>query len=380
MDVPAGVVASARPSSSRPTEPASRPRSACAPRARFAPSASSTRSCTASSTAFGAARPNANAAASCAGVATSPTRPVAEPARDRAHVAAASACPNISTSSRPETWNGTAPTPATSVSTPSASHAGSLLAHLVDRSDQPPDAERVEVDAAITPGGALRGHPLEPAREIALVLAAQRVEAERPPHRRRVAADAVARPVEHLEAFAVRVGRPGPARVPSVGVLGDEPSSRSPLPPTNTRGRGCCIAAGRFARRAARWYAPSNVNGPPGQQPLHDLDRLGQAPEADARARHRPCRSRRTRARTSRHRARRRAGRRTRGRAWPAPWPAPTPAAAPRRARACRAARRAHAAASAASVTIGSKHASRSGAPPYFARSRNRWSESQTES
>ena len=85
------------------------------------------------------------------------------------------------------------------------------------------------------------------------------------------------------------------------------------------------------------------MNGAPGKQPGHHVDRFGQAVESHTRAAASTCRSRRTPARTSRRRARRRGDRRTPDRASRAPWRAPTPAAAPRRTPAFRAERRARA-------------------------------------
>ena len=188
-----------------------------------------------------------------------------------------------------------------SVSTPSASHLRQLVANLFDGPDQPARAEGREVDAAHHSRGGVRGHRLEPPRQIAFVLAAQRVEPERPPDRRRITADAIARAVQDVDALAVVVGRPRPTGVPTVGALGDESvSRRSPLPPINTRGRGRCTARRQALRRPRRDGAsPANVSSLRSEKAGDDFDRFGQAVEPQHRAAASSCRWLRTPARTS---------------------------------------------------------------------------------
>ena len=72
-----------------------------------------------------------------------------------------------------------------------------LLAHLLDRAHEMADAPVVEGDAVEHSRRCCGPQPLEPLREIALVLAAQRVEAERARDRLGVAAAGLARAVEH---------------------------------------------------------------------------------------------------------------------------------------------------------------------------------------
>ena len=150
-------------------------------------------------------------------------------------------------------------------------------------------------------------------------------------------------------------------------------SSRSPFPPTNTRGRGCWHR-GRQVHRVVRAVDARrrSVNGPPPNSPFTTSIASARRGESLARARHLhadrfvlgfvPTRAepdvesaaahpveRRERLGEHRRRPQRlaeheRAEPHARARAGPAR----------------------------PSVTTGSKHASRSGGPPYFARSRNR--------
>ena len=226
-----------------------------------------------------------------------------------------------------------------SVSTPSASHSPTCSRTSSTVPTSRPIAERREV------------HPVEHARRRLLAPSARtgardRARPRRTTRRARASATpspdrdrrARTRASNTSSALPVRVGRPRPARVPTVGVFGDEPQQPVALSAhEHTRVRLLRSRPAGSSRRRARWCAPSKVNGPPAEQPRHHFDRFGQAVEAHTRRAASPCRSRRTRARTSRRRARRRGDRRTRDRGSPAPWRAPTPAAAPRRTRAFRA-------------------------------------------
>ena len=158
------------------------------------------------------------------------------------------------------------------------------------------------------------------------------------------------------------------------------PSRRSPFPPTNTGGRGCCTAGGVFTAPSARWYLPSKVNGPPPSKPVADDRPLrgGGRSASPGLGIVMPIAS-------------------YSGSYHPAPMPDVEPAAAQavERSRGLRQHRRrpqrlaeherpephrVRARASAPSVVIGSYAPLRSAGPPYFATSRKRWSESQSES
>ena len=106
---------------------------------------------------------------------------------------------------------------------PSPSHSPTWSRSFVDGPDELADPELREVDPVEDAGGEFGAQELEAPGEIAFVLAAERVEPERPPYRRRVAVGMRSHSrSKHLEPLAVRVGRPRPARVPPVGVLRHE--------------------------------------------------------------------------------------------------------------------------------------------------------------
>ena len=170
----------------------------------------------------------------------------------------------------PLTWKGTAPAPTMMRFDPERLPSGDLLPHLLLRCRR---AGRIGRRRSRRPSDAAGrrdcAEVLEPASQIGLVLADQRVQAERAPDRRRVATDrARTRPRAPRDVRGTR---------PSVHVQhvfqpsacsATSRSNRSPLPPTNTRGRGCCSAGGRFTASCARWKRPSYVNGPPPSSPV----------------------------------------------------------------------------------------------------------------
>src|SRR4051794_791527 len=97
-----------------------------------------------------------------------------------------------------------------------------LLPDLVDRAHQASVAPLRERHAVEHTRGRGLLQPGEPALEVALVLAAEDIEAEGAPDRRRVPIHRLARARQDPEPVAVCVTRPDPAGVPTVGQLGDE--------------------------------------------------------------------------------------------------------------------------------------------------------------
>ena len=165
--------------------------------------------------------------------------------------------------------NGTAPTPRIRVSTPSVVPARDLLADLVDRADQPAPAPLVEGRPVEHAGRRRRPEPLEAPLEVALVLAAQRVEPERAPHRRRIAPDARRTRASSTSSrsryasgvHAQHVFQPSACSATSreqpVALAADEDRRRAAAAPP----------AARCARRPRGGSAPSNVHGPPPSSP-----------------------------------------------------------------------------------------------------------------
>ena len=156
------------------------------------------------------------------------------------------------------------------VSTPSARPRRGLLPHLLDRADQP--------TRPATRRGSRRRAP--PAARASRRRSKRRARSARPRRRAR-RARASASTVAGITARPRRtrgrapssrsryaVGRPHPARVPAVGELGHERSSRSPLPPTNTGGARL-LHRRRIVDRAVRrgGSVPSTVHGPPPSSP-----------------------------------------------------------------------------------------------------------------
>ena len=193
--------------------------------------------------------------------------------------------------------------------------------------DEPAGAERRRGRrASSTPGGDDGAKPLEAASEIALVLADERVEPERPPHRRRVAADGVARARRapraargtrrgvHAQHVFHPSARSATSREQAIALAADEDARARLLPRRGQVHRvvGAVEPAVERERAAA-------------EQAGDDLDGLGAGARCARRAAASPCRSRRTRARTNPRRARRRGARRRCGRASRAPSRAPTP-------------------------------------------------------
>ncbi len=241
-----------------------------------------------------------------------------------------------SRSSRAVTANGTAPSPTTSVSTPSAAHAVGLLPHLLGRPHQTPLSPLFERHAVEHARGRHVPEPLEASLEVAFVVAAEGVEAERSGDRPGVTADRVARPRQDLEALAVAVGRPHPTGVPPVGDLRHQREQAVALPAHEDRRArplhrrrlvlraGCAVEATVERARAAA------------EQPVEHLHRFAQAGRAAPPDAAWSCRSPRTRARTTPRRRPRRADRRTPRRGWRAIWRGPPRAGAPRTSRGCR--------------------------------------------
>ncbi len=225
-----------------------------------------------------------------------------------------SASASRSTSSRDPTWNGTAPDPEDQRLDPER-RPRSRPAPGPGRPCRPagrPATPRASSRRA-RPGGVLARSRSNRRARSASSSPQQRVEPERAPHRLGVAPGPVARRVACTSSRSRYASGSRPSRCssrrpgrPRAGSAG------SPLPPTNTGGRGACTAGGRLIAPSARWNFPSNVHGPPSGPSScgHDLDRFGEPGEAHARAAGSPSRSPRTRARTNPRRARRRADRR----------------------------------------------------------------------
>ena len=157
-----------------------------------------------------------------------------------------------------ETWNGTAPTPSISVSTPSASHSRTCARTSSTVPTSRPTRNVARSTPSSTPGGDSSPQPLEAPFEIALVLAAQRVEPERAPHRRRIAADARARVVEHAQ----RVPRTRRASTPSTCSSRRRAAPRAAAAgrPSRRRTHAAAVVArarGWFVASSARWCSPS---------------------------------------------------------------------------------------------------------------------------
>ena len=120
-----------------------------------------------------------------------------------------------------------------------------------------------------TPGGLCSAQAFEAAGQVGFVLAAQarRARASARPwpgrgRRRRTPRSSTSRRSRYC------VGGPRPStcssrRRSSTAVR----STRSPLPPTNTGGRGTCSAGGSTTASCARWYLPSKVSGSPPSRP-----------------------------------------------------------------------------------------------------------------
>ena len=217
-----------------------------------------------------------------------------------------------SRSSSAVTANGTAPSPTMSVSTPSAAHPSACSRTCSTVPTRRPsrhslERHRVEHARAVT-----RPESFEAPGEVALVLAAERVEPERPGDASRGRArlrrtPGRARPDARdrrrgstPNTCSIRRPLPPPAA-----------SRRSPFPPTMIGGRGCCTAAGSFTRTGrAVERAVEGARSSPSRASRQDRDRLAQAVQPHPGRRECPSRSPRTRARTTPRRARRRADRR----------------------------------------------------------------------
>ncbi len=237
------------------------------------------------------------------------------------------------------TANGTAPTPTIRVSTPRSAQPATCsrtCSTVPTRRPSRHSASEIVVEHA---GRGRRPQALEAPLEVALVLAAQRVEPERAGHRRRIA-------------VAPR-RTPGPARRVARGTRRASttqqvfhPSAcpatsarrRSPFPPTMIGGVGCCRAAAVVAGLERPVVAPVEGERTAAEETAQHLDRLARAARAAPPGSASPCRSPRTPVRTNRRRRRRRDDRRRCDRGWPTTWRAPRRGAAPRTVRACRAA------------------------------------------
>ena len=174
------------------------------------------------------------------------------------------------------------------VSTPSASHSSACAAHL--RRPCPRAGRAAIPSSSTTVEHALRSRraqPLEAALEIGLVLAAERVEAERPPDGRGIAPDALAR--ARRARRAVRGTRR--ASTPSTCSSRRQCSATSreqPIALAARRTRAGAAVAPRPAGspRRARVIAAVVVERSAAEQSGDDVDRLTQPIEALTRRRH----------------------------------------------------------------------------------------------
>ena len=249
MDVPRAVSRhQSRPSSSPPTEPVSKPRSACARRARCGPSASSTRSLNRIEHGVwgGASERERRRILRRRRDLANTTQPVAD-----ATPRPSASVPNISTSSRlGDVKRDRADTGDERVDTERLP-LRNLLAHLVDRPDEPAGAEARR-------GRPRASRPAARSRPSARSDARDRARSRRTTRRARATAtpspdrDRPARThgPSTSSALAVRVGRPRPARVPAVGAFGDESQQAVTLPADeHTRARLLHRAPAGIARR-----------------------------------------------------------------------------------------------------------------------------------
>ena len=210
-----------------------------------------------------------------------------------------------STSSGAPTWNGTAPTPEDQGLDPELGPGRGLLPHLLDGADQPAHPPLVERRPVEDPGRGVRPQALEAPRQVRLVLAAQRVEPERSPDRRRI------RPGRSHAASSTSsrsrycLGRPRPARVPAVGDVDRELDEPVALPADEHR-RARPLHRGRLVHRAVGPVVPPVERAPDRRSGRASRSR-SRPPRAAGRAgppaTGSPSRSPRTRARTSRRRA-----------------------------------------------------------------------------
>src|SRR5207245_11128119 len=143
-----------------------------------------------------------------------------------------------------------------------------------------------EIDAVEHTFRRLFAQTVEAPLEIVLVLAAQRVQAERAPHRRRVTADALASIFDDPQAFPIGLGGPDPAGVPTVRVLRGEPEQPVALP-ADEHPRARTLARRRSVGRAVRAVVRAFVGErAAAEETLDDFERVDETVEPLARTRH----------------------------------------------------------------------------------------------
>ena len=257
-----------------------------------------------------------------------------------------------------------------------------LLPHLLDGADEPTDPPLVEGHArrapraGCSPGAARSGGPGR-ARSRRRARRAPATATPSPgsrPTRRTPRSSTSSRSRYCSGVHAQHVFHPSACSATSR-------SSRSPLPPMNTGGRGCCTAAGRFARGGGAVERAVERDGPPPGRASRSTivtasrSRAGARPAAEVHADRRVLGLVPSRADADVEPA---AGEAVE--AWRAPWRAPSPAGAPRTARACRAGRASRRARARRASRSARTRPRRSGLPPYLPMSKKRWSDSHSES
>src|SRR5690349_11383873 len=162
-----------------------------------------------------------------------------------------------------------------------------LLPDLLGGPDEPAPAPLLEGHPVEHAGGGPGPEPLEAPLEIGLVLAAERVEPEGAPDRRRVAADPLALPQQHLATRRVLLGGPHPAGVPPVGAFDDHPEQAVALAADEDRGPRPLHRGGQVPCAVGAVVAAGVDDGAAvlTEHRGQDVDRLAHPGQPDARRR-----------------------------------------------------------------------------------------------